>query len=132
VCRQLRDGGSLVKAVNPNVMPRVMIGPAPLELAEMSRLRACAISTSGSFGLVGTAPFGGGPSHLPRHLLYRVPAYRLQAEHLGDLDSGSPQIDRYGSPDKAGIAPLDLSRSATSLRPGTILRREWNGQAQSP
>ena len=27
------------------------------------------------------------PPHLPRHLLYRVLAYRLQAEHLGDLDS---------------------------------------------
>jgi hypothetical protein len=41
VCKQLKDGGSLVKAVNPNVMPRVMIGPAPLELAEC---RVCALA----------------------------------------------------------------------------------------
>jgi hypothetical protein len=26
------------------------------------------------------------PDHLPRHLLYRMIAYRLQAEQLGDLD----------------------------------------------
>ena len=26
------------------------------------------------------------PDHLPRHLLYRMIAYRLQAERLGDLD----------------------------------------------
>src|SRR5208282_4061147 len=26
------------------------------------------------------------PNHLPRHLLYRMIAYRLQAERLGDLD----------------------------------------------
>src|SRR5271156_5233632 len=26
------------------------------------------------------------PDHLPRHLLYRIIAYRLQADRLGDLD----------------------------------------------
>jgi hypothetical protein len=29
------------------------------------------------------------PPHLPRHLLFRVLAYRLQADRLGDLDSES-------------------------------------------
>ena len=29
----------------------------------------------------------GPPPHLPRHLLFRVLAYRLQADRLGDLDS---------------------------------------------
>jgi hypothetical protein len=28
------------------------------------------------------------PPHLPRHLLFRVLAYRLQADTLGDLDGG--------------------------------------------
>jgi hypothetical protein len=27
------------------------------------------------------------PAHLPRHLLYRILAYRLQADRLGDLDA---------------------------------------------
>jgi hypothetical protein len=57
------------------------------------------------------------PPHLPRHLLYRVLAYRLQADHLGDLDSESQRlldrsgpvigdaICRMGLPRKPGIAP---------------------------
>src|SRR3954453_14945832 len=68
---------------------------------------------------------------LPRHLLYRVLAYRLQAERLGDLDSESQRLlDRSGSPEKAGHRAVDLSRCTASLRPGTMLGREWNGQVQ--
>jgi hypothetical protein len=34
-------------------------------------------------------------THLPRHLLYRVLAYRLQADRLGDLDAESkPRFER--------------------------------------
>jgi len=33
------------------------------------------------------------PPHLPRHLLMRVLAYRLQADRLGDLD---PESQRFG------------------------------------
>jgi hypothetical protein len=37
------------------------------------------------------------PPHLPRHLLYRVLAYRLQADQLGDLDGESQRLlDRSG------------------------------------
>jgi hypothetical protein len=69
--------------------------------------------------------------HLPRHLLYRVLAYRLQADHLGDLDSESQRLlDRSGSPENAGHRAVDLSRRTASLRPGTMLGREWNGQMQ--
>jgi Protein of unknown function (DUF2924) len=32
------------------------------------------------------------PDHLPRHLLYRMIAYRLQAERLGDLDRVADEI----------------------------------------
>ena len=71
------------------------------------------------------------PPQLPPHLLYRVLAYRLQAERLGDLDSESQRLlDRSGSPEKAGHRAVDLSRCTASLRPGTMLGREWNGQVQ--
>jgi Protein of unknown function (DUF2924) len=30
------------------------------------------------------------PPHLPRHLLFRILAYRLQADLLGDLDTKKP------------------------------------------
>ena len=29
------------------------------------------------------------PTHLPRHLLFRILAYRLQADRFGDLDADS-------------------------------------------
>jgi hypothetical protein len=71
------------------------------------------------------------PAHLPRHLLYRVLAYRLQAEHLGDLDGESQRLlDRSGSPAKAGHRAVDLSQCTASLRPGTMLGREWKGRMQ--
>ena len=67
------------------------------------------------------------PAHLPRHLLFRILAYRLQADHLGDLDPESQRLlDRSESPEKAG------QRAAGQVRPpiGTVLAREWNGQMQ--
>jgi hypothetical protein len=71
------------------------------------------------------------PPHLPRHLLYRVLAYWLQADHLGDLDGESQRLlDRSGSPEKAGQRAVALSRSTASLKPGTMLGREWSGQMQ--
>ena len=65
--------------------------------------------------------------HLPRHLLFRILAYRLQADHLGDLDPECQRLlDRSESPEKAG------QRAANQTRPpvGTVLAREWNGQMQ--
>jgi len=70
-----------------------------------------------------------GPTHLPRHLLFRLLAYRLQAEALGDLDSQSQRIlDRSASPENASKRAEDNRRGSNRLRPGTVLGREWNGQ----
>ena len=69
------------------------------------------------------------PSQLPRHLLLRVLAYRLQADHLGDLDGECRRLlDRSGSPEEAGRRAVDLSWRTAELRPGTVLGREWNGR----
>ena len=73
------------------------------------------------------------PPHLPRHLLFRILAYRLQADQLGDLDADSLRLlDRIGSGSADGIDRLvaDLNRARTELRPGTLLAREWDGQLQ--
>ena len=65
--------------------------------------------------------------HLPRHLLFRVLAYRLQAERLGDLDVESRRLlDGVGPPEDAGKRAVDLNRPTAELRPGTMLAREWN------
>jgi hypothetical protein len=69
------------------------------------------------------------PSHLPRHLLYRVLAYRLQADQMGDLDTDSRRLlDRAESPEQAGQRAVDQSRRVAEIRPGTVLGREWNGK----
>ena len=71
------------------------------------------------------------PPHLPRHLLFRVLAYRLQAEVLGDLDGESQRLlDRSVTPEDAGQRAVKLSRRTTNLRPGTVLGREWQGKMQ--
>jgi Protein of unknown function (DUF2924) len=73
------------------------------------------------------------PPHLPRHLLFRILAYRLQADRLGDLDAASRRLlDRIGSGPSDGIERLvaDLNRPRAELRPGTLLTREWDGHLQ--
>ena len=68
------------------------------------------------------------PAHLPRHLLFRLLAYGLQAEYLGDLDPDSKRVlDRSDSPEDASKRAADAARATTSLRPGTMLGREWKG-----
>jgi hypothetical protein len=73
------------------------------------------------------------PPHLPRHLLFRLLAYRLQADQLGDLNADIRRVlDRVGSGSSEGIDRLvaDLNRSRAELRPGTLLTREWDGHLQ--
>ena len=73
------------------------------------------------------------PDHLPRHLLYRMIAYRLQAERLGDLDR---DIQRFLDRVAAGTRDGDELQAAGDrpgqhgLQPGTILVREWDGASQ--
>jgi Protein of unknown function (DUF2924) len=74
------------------------------------------------------------PAHLTRHLLFAVIAYRIQADHLGDLDHKTRQVlDRTfsngtGAAMSARLASLDQKR--TELSPGTVLVREWDRQSQ--
>jgi hypothetical protein len=70
------------------------------------------------------------PPHLPRHLLFRILAYRVQANSRGDLDSQSQRLlDRTETPEKAGQKAANGLRRL-EIRPGTILAREWNGRMQ--
>src|SRR2546421_6213265 len=114
-------------------MARVRIGPAvpdretvDVEIARLRDLDANALRACWQAVLGRPAP-----SHLPRHLLYRVLAYRLQADHLGDLDGESQRLlDRSASPETAGQRAVDRGRHVADLRPGTVLGREWDGQMQ--
>jgi hypothetical protein len=74
------------------------------------------------------------PDHLPRHLLFAIIAYRIQADRLGDLDHQTRQLlDRTlakesGTAMSARLASFDQQR--TELTPGTVLVREWDRQSQ--
>jgi hypothetical protein len=74
------------------------------------------------------------PTHLTRHLLFGIIAYRLQADRFGDLDHATLQVlDRTvakeaGPAMSARLASFDQKR--TELTPGTILVREWDRQSQ--
>ena len=71
---------------------------------------------------------------MPRHLLFGVLAYRLQADRLGDLDPAVRKVldQSVGSEPRAVMAgrlsKFDVQR--TELAPGTILVRQWNGKPQ--
>jgi hypothetical protein len=74
------------------------------------------------------------PAHLTRHLLFAVIAYRIQADHFGDLDHKTKQVlDRTvakeaGPITSARLASFDQKR--IELSPGTVLVREWDRQSQ--
>jgi hypothetical protein len=70
------------------------------------------------------------PAHLPRHLLFAILSYRIQADRLGDLDHETRQfLDQTaaaesGSAITARLVSFDQKR--TELAAGTVLVREWD------
>ena len=71
--------------------------------------------------------FGKPAPDLPRALLQRIIAYRLQADAQGDLDGATTKLlDRLGRGEIAEI-PLPQLRA---VKPGTLLVREWDGSLQ--
>jgi hypothetical protein len=74
------------------------------------------------------------PDHLPRHLLFAIIAYRVQADRLGDLDHETKQIlDRTDAKDTGTTVSsrlVSFDQKRTELTPGTVLVREWDRQSQ--
>jgi hypothetical protein len=72
------------------------------------------------------------PTHLARHLLFAMLAYRLQAEAMGDLDADTVRFLKHVdlAPSKHAAVPLTQAfwRRRRDLSPGTVLTREWSGQ----
>src|ERR1700742_1474813 len=99
-------------------MPRVRIGSAitdrdsiDVEIARLRELDVAALRARWK------AVFGrGAPPHLPRHLLFRMVAYRLQVDILGDLDAESRRLlDQSGTPENAGQRAADVGKRVSTL-----------------
>src|SRR5215468_2763618 len=116
-------------------MPHVVIGPAVPDGkaldTEIARLRD--LNVEELRAKWHTAFRRRAPPHLPRHLLFHILAYRLQADRLGELDANSRRLlDRIGSraSDETDRLAADFNRTRTELKPGTLLTREWGGRPQ--
>jgi hypothetical protein len=74
------------------------------------------------------------PDHLPRHLLFAIIAYRIQADRFGDLDHETRQVlDRTDSNEtRATVSSrlISFDQKRTELTPGTVLVREWDRHSQ--
>jgi hypothetical protein len=73
------------------------------------------------------------PSHLPRWLLMKVLAYRLQADAFVDLDKSIQRMLRSNK-DRGAATPFDRrapqTRDGVGLKAGALLVREWNGKLE--
>ena len=68
------------------------------------------------------------PAHLPKTLLLRVLAYRVQAAALGDLDNAPGRLlDRIADEARSGKRIDVPVPDRAGLKPGTVLVREWEG-----
>ena len=66
------------------------------------------------------------PPHLPRHLLFAVLAFRIQADRLGDLDHETRKVLDRTNADNSGLMAdrlKSLDRKRADLTPGTVLVR---------
>ena len=80
---------------------------------------------------------GSPPAHLPRWLLLRLLAYRIQADALGGLDAATLRVLRQSRdrrPESSHARPFETrvptTRDGASLRAGALLVREWNGKLE--
>jgi hypothetical protein len=109
----------------------VMTAPASELEDEIARVRD--LDLSGLRARWRSVFRGKAPDHLPRHLLYRMIAYRLQAERLGDLDRDTRRfLDRVaaGTDDGDEFQARRPQPIHHGLQPGTVLVREWDGKSQ--
>jgi hypothetical protein len=74
------------------------------------------------------------PDHLPRHLLFAIIAYRIQADRFGDLNHETKQVlDRTASNETGAAVSsrlVSFDQKRTELTPGTVLIREWDQHSQ--
>jgi hypothetical protein len=141
-------------AVSNSARPQA--SPAPIRASVIDRLQINAeIEALERLGLEGLRlrwrnQWGRlAPAHLSRGLLFRLMAYRIQADAFGDLDRQTARLldrlavketeyDRLGATTAADASKLSTSsvskrfrpESPLLLKPGALLTREWRGRIE--
>ena len=73
------------------------------------------------------------PTHLSRHLLFRIIAYQIQEDRFGGLKPETRRLlDQLASASEIGgnAKAASALHQRDILRPGTVLVREWKGKRQ--
>ena len=77
------------------------------------------------------------PAHLPRWLLMKILAYRIQAAAFGGLDKETLRVLRQPKGRRLALSDLHpfevriaTTREGTKLKAGALLAREWNGRVE--
>jgi hypothetical protein len=80
---------------------------------------------------------GNPPAHLPRWLLLRILAHRVQAAALGSLDKETLRVLRQPKGrrlEASDARPFEtrtpITRDGADLRTGALLTREWSGKLE--
>jgi Protein of unknown function (DUF2924) len=72
--------------------------------------------------------------HLPRHLLFAIILYRIQADRLGDLDHETKQVLDQADAKTTGVTMsarlVSFDQKRSELTPGTVLVRDWDRHSQ--
>src|ERR1700740_1278629 len=70
---------------------------------------------------------GPAPDHLPRHLLFAIIAYRIQADRGGEIDHETRRLLDHTGAKESGAAMsarlVSFDQKRTELTPGTVLGR---------
>jgi hypothetical protein len=73
------------------------------------------------------------PTHVPRWLLIKVLAYRLQSDAFAELDTSIQRMFRSNN-DRDAATPFDRrapqTREGVGLKAGALLVREWKGKLE--
>jgi hypothetical protein len=74
------------------------------------------------------------PDDLPRHLLFAIVVYRIQADRLGDLDHETKQVLDQTDAKNTGVTMsarlVSFDQKRIELTPGTVLVRVWDRRSQ--
>ena len=66
------------------------------------------------------------PPHISRELLIRALAYRIQEKALGGLKPSTRRLLTKVAADASARRPIEVAPEP-SIKPGTVLLREWHG-----